>query len=122
VQVDLHPEALAELRSAALWYEERRPRLGDRFVERVNVTFAHIGEYPAADPVWPGTIGAQIPIHKASVEQFPYLVAFEIHASRVLVLAIAHAKRRPLYWLARASRGWGAARSRISPDRMCPQR
>ena len=32
MRVDLHPEACAELRSAALWYEERRNRLGGRVV------------------------------------------------------------------------------------------
>jgi hypothetical protein len=33
----------------------------------------------------------------------PYLVAFELHAESMLVLAVAHAKRQPLYWLARTS-------------------
>lgn len=107
MRVELHPEARAEFRLAALWYDERRPQLGDQFVERVNVAFARIGEHPVAYPLWPGTTGAPIPIHKASIEQFPYLVAFELHATRVLVLAIAHAKRRPLYWLVRASQGPG---------------
>jgi hypothetical protein len=36
VRVELHPEARGEVRAAALWYEEQRPGLGDRFVERVN--------------------------------------------------------------------------------------
>ena len=36
------------------------------------------------------------------MHRFPYVVAFEQHQDCVLVLAIAHAKRRPLYWLARA--------------------
>jgi hypothetical protein len=54
--------------------------------------------------VWPGTARAAVPIRKAVLEQFPYLIAFEVDADRVLVLAVAHAKRRPLYWLARTSR------------------
>jgi hypothetical protein len=51
VRVELHPEARAELRAAAVWYDEQRPSLGDELI---------------------------------------------------LELAIAHAKRRPLYWLTRA--------------------
>jgi hypothetical protein len=43
-----------------------------------------------------------MPVHKAIIKRFPYLVAFEVHPDHALVLAIAHAKRRPLYWLARA--------------------
>jgi plasmid stabilization system protein ParE len=104
VRVELHPEARAEVRAAALWYEERRPGLGERFVERVNEALRRLEEAPARYPVWPGTEVSAIPIHKAVLDQFPYLVAFELHTDSVLVLAVAHAKRRPLYWLARTIR------------------
>ena len=68
MRLELHPEAQTELRSAALWYEERRPGLG-----------------------------------KATIQRFPYVIAFEKHEQHVLVLAVAHAKRRPLYWLTRTN-------------------
>ena len=38
-------------------------------------------------------------IRKATIHRFPYVIAFEKHEQHVLVLAVAHAKRRPLYWL-----------------------
>ena len=38
----------------------------------------------------------------AIVLRFPYLIAFERRSGAVVVLAIAHAKRQPLYWLTRA--------------------
>jgi hypothetical protein len=41
-------------------------------------------------------------IRRHTMHRFPYMVAFEQHQEHVLVLAIAHAKRRPLYWLTRA--------------------
>ncbi|MGH9385939.1 MAG: hypothetical protein ACRD2N_16805 [Vicinamibacterales bacterium] len=44
-----------------------------------------------------------VPIRKTVIAQFPYVVAFECHPERLLVLAFAHGKRRPMYWLARAS-------------------
>jgi plasmid stabilization system protein ParE len=103
VRVELHPEARAEIRAAALWYEERRPGLGDQFVDRVNEALQRLEAAPALHAIWPGTAAAPTPIRKALLEQFPYLVAFELHAEHVLVLAVAHAKRRPLYWLARTS-------------------
>jgi plasmid stabilization system protein ParE len=107
VRVELHPEARAELRSAALWYEERRSGFGDRLIERLNEAFSRVSAAPEIYASWPGTAHAPIPIRRAGVEQFPYFVAFEVHADHVLVLAIAHGKRRPLYWLARATRGLG---------------
>jgi hypothetical protein len=103
VRVELHPKARAEIRAAALWYEERRSGLGDQFVERVNKALQRLEADPALHPIWPGTAAAPTAIRKVLLEQFPYLVAFELHAGRVLVLAVAHAKRRPLYWLARTS-------------------
>lgn len=74
--------------------------LGSRFIERVDEAIGRIGTSPASFPIWPNT-SAQIAIRKATVEQFPYLVAFEVHATHVLVLAIA-TRRRSLCWLARA--------------------
>jgi hypothetical protein len=50
-------------------------------------------------------MGAVVPVHRAVVPRFPYVVAFEVHPEVILVLAVAHAKRRPLYWLTRAGRG-----------------
>jgi hypothetical protein len=35
MRLELHPEARAELRSAALWYDEQRPGLGDEFIADV---------------------------------------------------------------------------------------
>ena len=39
---------------------------------------------------------------QATTQRFPYVIAFEKHEQHVLFLAVAHAKRRPLYWLTRA--------------------
>lgn len=107
MRVELHPDARAEVRAAALWYEERRSGLGDRFIERVNEALERLERFPGIYPIWPGTEGGPTAIRKTIIEQFPYLVAFELHAESVLVLAVAHAKRRPLYWLTRTSEGPG---------------
>jgi toxin ParE1/3/4 len=103
VHVELHPDARAELRSAALWYDERRSGLGDEFIIEVSVVLDRIGQAPDSYARWPGTQETPPLIRKAPLHQFPYLIAFEKHQRHSLVLAIAHAKRRPLYWLSRAS-------------------
>jgi plasmid stabilization system protein ParE len=102
VRVELHPEAHAELRAAAVWYDEQRPRLGDEFIAEVSTVLDRIGEASASFPVWPGTSAAPLSIRRAVANRFPYVIAFEAHSKHILVLAIAHAKRRPLYWLSRA--------------------
>ncbi|WP_437756632.1 type II toxin-antitoxin system RelE/ParE family toxin [Sorangium sp. So ce1389] len=86
----------------AVWYDERRPGLGDEFVAEVSSALARIGEVPGAFPSWPAASAASLHIRRAVLDRFPYVIAFELRAEHLLVLAIAHAKRRPLYWLSRA--------------------
>jgi len=102
VRVDLHPDARAELRSAALWYEEQREGLGTEFLTEVALTLDQIGRAPESRQLWTGLDDRTPAIRRHTMHRFPYVVAFERHQRRVLVLAIAHAKRRPLYWLTRA--------------------
>jgi toxin ParE1/3/4 len=103
VRVELHPDERTELRSAALWYEEQRDGLGGEFTLAVVATLDRISHALESSPPWPG-LGDRNPIiHGHLIQRFPYVVAFERHHDRVLVLAIAHAKRRPLYWLTRTT-------------------
>jgi plasmid stabilization system protein ParE len=101
VRVVLHPEARAELRAAALWYEEQRPGLGGEFVAEVAAVLDRIAVAPQSFPLWPGVSAAPEPVRRGVMHRFPYVVAFEAHEDHVLLLAIAHGKRQPLYWLAR---------------------
>ena len=101
MRLELHPEAQAELRSAALWYEERRPGLGDEFISEISTSLDRVGDAPESYPSWPRTRAADPVIRKATIQRFPYVIAFEEHERHLLVLANAHSKRRPLYWLTR---------------------
>ena len=44
MRVELHPEARAELRGAAFWYDERQPGLGGDFIAEVSTVLERIGE------------------------------------------------------------------------------
>lgn len=102
MRVELHADARTELRSAALWYEERREGLGDEFVTEVSSALDRIRQAPESYPAWPGLADRTFPIRRFILQQFPYVLAFERPDDHILVLAIAHAKRRPLYWLTRS--------------------
>jgi len=104
VHVELHPDARVEFRSSALWYDEQRIGWGDEFITEISATLARVGEWPESFPTWPGIPDLTPLIRKATIQRFPYVIAFERHEEHVLVLAVAHAKRRPQYWLARATR------------------
>ena len=94
MKVELHPEAQAETRRAAIWYDERQLGLGDRFFAAVTGTLAGGAATPRAYPVWVALKRPPMPVRRARVTGFPYLVAFEVHRGTVSVLAVAHAKRR----------------------------
>ena len=69
----------------------------------ISEVLNRIGERPASFPKWPSIRGAATAIRKATMRRFPYFIAFEVHEQSVLVLAVGHAKRRPLYWLTRTT-------------------
>ncbi len=91
------PEAEAELQSAATWYEEKRPGVGIEFIAVLDRAFESILENPEACPVW----RPDRPYRRLLLKRFPYVVFFRIDSSTIEIVAVAHAKRRPGYWLER---------------------
>jgi toxin ParE1/3/4 len=82
VRLELHAEARAELRGAALWYDEQRPGLGDEFIAEISAALDRIGDAPESYPAWPGTRAARPLIRKATVQRFPYLIALPTSRTR----------------------------------------
>jgi hypothetical protein len=103
VKVELHPEARAELRSAAIWYDQRRVGLGDEFISNVAAVIDRIRVAADSFPRWPGLRADVTPIRRATLHRFPYVIAFEEQARRLVVPAVAYAKRQAAL-LARAPR------------------
>jgi plasmid stabilization system protein ParE len=93
-------EAEAELGEEAGWYEQRRPGLGSDFVDAIESALAAIVEAPEAYPRWQ----AGSPYRKYVLRRFPFVVFFTFDGSAVRVVAFAHSKRQPGYWLNRVPR------------------
>ena len=77
MRLELHPEARAELRSAAVWYEEQRPGLGDEFISAISASLDRVSDAPESYPAWPSTRADGPLIRKATIQRFPYVIAFE---------------------------------------------
>jgi plasmid stabilization system protein ParE len=89
----LHPGAQRELAEAAAYYEAESSGLGDAFLAEVVRTFDRILVFPEACPVSRGGIRIKV------LDAFPYSLYYAIIADDdVLVVSIAHHKRRPFYW------------------------
>lgn len=100
MKVRYHRQAHEELDAAAEWYEARRPGLGLDFIKEVTRALAVIREHPERWPAWPG-IKARLPIRRFVLQRFPYALPYLVHERTVIVLAIAHGRRRPGYWRSR---------------------
>lgn len=91
----IHDDAVIEVEEAAIYYEERRPGLGLEFVAAIDRIVLDIGENSERFPAWRQSW------RRGLLRRFPFVVFFEIEEDRVSVLAVAHAKRHPGYWVAR---------------------
>jgi hypothetical protein len=96
-----HADVAPEVEAAAQWYEAREAGLGIDFVFAVEAAVAQICDAPLAWPMWPG-IDPMLAIRRFTMRRFPFAIAYVDLPEEIAVLAVAHAKRRPLYWLARA--------------------
>ncbi len=101
--VRLSPEAIDELAEAAAWYRARRPGLQDEFLAEFDRVLPLIGDSPASLPRLLD-VPEDLVIRRALLPRFPYAVVFMDLGTEIRILAVAHAKRRPGYWLNRVER------------------
>ena len=94
-----HPAAREELAEAAVWYEVRREGLGQEFRSAVRTAARTIGENPRA---WPLSI-EESSVRIYPLRRFPFILPYALEVESVVILAVAHAKRRPGYWRSRVN-------------------
>ena len=86
------PEAEEEMNEAARFYERRREGLGLEFLNEVQRTITSILTHSESGPAVSPNIRRRI------IRRFPFGVLYAIHEERIVVVAVAHLKRRPGYW------------------------
>jgi toxin ParE1/3/4 len=91
------PEAEEELHQATLWYEARNRGLGVEFMGVVEAALERVAENPEAFAQW-----RMDPRYRRHViRRFPYSIFYEIRPDHIEIVAVAHAKREPGYWITR---------------------
>lgn len=91
-----HPEAEAELLAAAEWYDEAAG-LGPDLVAEVRAFSARIADAPESFPPDP----EMEEVRRARLKQFPYWLVFTMQDEEIFIVAVAHVRREPGYWLKR---------------------
>ena len=91
-----------EYQEAVTWYRDRDPRVAERFVAETRRTLELVETFPQIGGRVPGVDDEdvrQMPIHT-----FPYHVVFVNLPNRLEVVAFAHHRRRPAYFMDRLRR------------------
>ena len=99
----LAPEAVTELADAAVWYESRSRGLAGKFLQEFETVLRLIESRPASFPRLLDT-SPELNIRRALLPRFRYASIFIELPSEIRILAVAHVKRRPGYWLNRIRR------------------
>ncbi len=95
----LLPETSAELADAVEYYEGEEAGLGERLWWEVDDHLRWIAANATLPRLRPGDY------RRVNLKVFPYYIAYALRGDSAVVLAIAHAHRRPEYWIGRQSGG-----------------
>jgi plasmid stabilization system protein ParE len=96
----LAPEAVVEIAEAAAWYQSQRPQLARQFLREFEGILKVIESRPASFPRLSAT-SSELDIRRALFPRFPYSAVFLQLPVEIRILAVAHVRRRPDYWLNR---------------------
>lgn len=94
--IKFHPRTRGEIKDAVVWYRDIDESLSVEFSDALDVAMGRIARSPRQWPVYVDEY------RHVLLDRFPYIVVYRVDETEVQVMAVAHAKRRPGYWLSRA--------------------
>lgn len=98
MKLEFHPEAEQEFLESVSRYETEVLGLGERFDVEVQKASALLLEYPEIGPP------IDDELRKLVLDRFPYYLIYFSSSETVHILAVAHERRKPGYWLERIDR------------------
>lgn len=94
-RVRLHPDVTIEARHALLWYMDKSAEAAIQFSTELRTAYRAVQAQPHAYPAYlHGT-------RRKILDRFPFSVVFREFPDRIEIVAVAHAKRRPGFWIDR---------------------
>lgn len=96
MQIRFHPEVAQELIAAVRWYDSKVSGLGDQFMQAFARGLNVITRSPHIGPVFAATS------RRFLLRRFPYGIIYHVTDDNLIVLALAHLKRKPDYWKKRS--------------------
>lgn len=94
----IHSLASLELTEAIRWYESKRVGLGKELLDE----FAALLARATMNPESGNPISVDQHTRRLLATRFPYQLVYHVRPNEIVVVALAHLKRRPGYWKHRA--------------------
>lgn len=88
----VHPDGQKDLVQARDWYASRSLIAAERFLVEVELALDLVRESPERWPLF------RHGLRRYVLSAFPYSIVYRVTPDAVDVYAVAHAKRRILYW------------------------
>ena len=88
----IHSQAQQEIREAFDWYCKRSQDAAEEFLGEIDKCLSRIMTGPRTFPRF------TMDTRRLVVGRFPYSLIFREKDGAILIVAVAHAKRRPGYW------------------------
>lgn len=91
-ELEYHPDASDEVADAFDWYSSVNPDAGERFKLELDRAEELVERSPESwGPYFHDTQGFRF-------RGFPFVMAYIVRDERIIVIAVAHTRRRPGYW------------------------
>jgi plasmid stabilization system protein ParE len=95
---EFHPLAEKELDEAVAYYEALELGKGRELLQRIQAAIEQARQFPKSAPISRGSVRSLV-IQPA--QRWSYTLHYRATPSVIRILAVAHQKRQPFYWLQR---------------------
>ena len=92
MKLTFHEEAESEVAEAVQYYERRSVGLGASFIDVIEKAIDEVRDNPTAHQLISKEVLRKL------LDPFPYSFLYVIEDDTIRVIAVAHQKRRPVYW------------------------
>ena len=94
MKLRIHRLAVAEIDHEVDYYESQQVGLGAELEDELETAFELIVRFPEAAPQWKRRRDRRV----AVLDRFPFVLPYQIVDDEIVILALAHTRRRPGYW------------------------
>jgi plasmid stabilization system protein ParE len=92
LKIEFLPEADEEFLEAARYYESEAAGVGLAFVAEVHKAVSEMEKFPFAAP------DVRVGVRKKVLRHFAYNIFYAVDADTLVIVAVAHQRKRPNYW------------------------